>query len=106
MTQTKDSETEGLMTVRDVCTEYGITRAQAVNIMGMIPVKLQKHRSNWFATEDVENLMERYRSMWDRDYCANNDQDHYDEEQEAELREVREKLAKCFRRSEANHGAD
>jgi len=85
MTQTKDSETEGLMTVRDVCAEYGITRAQAVNIMAMIPVKLQKHRANWFTIEDVEKLMERHRRMWDRDYFANNDQDHYDEEQEAEL---------------------
>jgi len=98
MTQTKDNETEGLMTVRDVCAEYGITRAQAVNIMAQVPVKLQKHRSNWFAIEDVENLMDRYRRMWDRDYFANNDQDHYDEEQEAELKEVREKLAKSFKR--------
>lgn len=98
MTQTKDNETEGLMTVRDVCSEYGITRAQAVNIMGMIPVRLNKHRANWFAIEDVENLMDRYRRMWDRDYFTNNDQDHFDEEREAELEEVREKLAKSFRR--------
>ena len=94
MTQTKDSETEGLMTVRDVCAEYGITRAQAVNIMGMIPVKLQKHRANWFAIEDVEKLMDRYRSMWDRDYFTNNDQDHFDAERESKIKEVREKLAK------------
>jgi hypothetical protein len=98
MTQTKDSETEGLMTVRDVCTEYGITRAQAVNIMGMIPVKLQKHRANWFAIEDVEKLMDRYRRMWDEDYYTNNSPEHYDEEQEAELKELRKELAKSFKR--------
>jgi antitoxin component of RelBE/YafQ-DinJ toxin-antitoxin module len=66
MTQ-NETDTEGLMTVRDVCVEYGITRAQAVNIMGMIPVKLQKHRANWFSVEDVKELMNQHRGMWDRD---------------------------------------
>ena len=94
MAQTKESETDGLMTVRDVCAEYGITRAQAVNIMGMIPVKLQKHRANWFAIEDVEKLMDRYRSMWDRDYFTNKNHEYFDEERESEIKEVREKLAK------------
>ena len=63
-----DNDNESLMTVRDVCTEYGITRAQAVNIMFKLPVKLQKHRANWYASDDVEELMEEHRSMWDRDF--------------------------------------
>jgi antitoxin component of RelBE/YafQ-DinJ toxin-antitoxin module len=62
------NDTEGLTTVRQVCTEYGITRAQAVNIMFQLPVKLQKERANWYAIEDVEDLMERHRYMWDRDF--------------------------------------
>ena len=48
--------------------EYDITRAQAVNIMAKIPIKLQKHRANWYAIEDVESLMEEHRYMWDRVY--------------------------------------
>ena len=65
-----ETDTEGLMTVRDVCNEYEITRAQAVNIMFKLPVKLQKNRANWYAIEDVENLMEGHRYMWDRDFYS------------------------------------
>ena len=68
MTQTRDNDTDGLMSVRDVCNEYEITRAQAVNIMFQLPIKLQRDRANWYAIEDVEDLMERHRYMWDRDY--------------------------------------
>ena len=68
MTQTTDNDTDGLMSVRDVCNEYEITRAQAVNIMFQLPIKLQRNRANWYAIEDVEDLMERHRYMWDRDY--------------------------------------
>ncbi|MDA7622388.1 hypothetical protein N8843_08820 [Verrucomicrobia bacterium] len=60
MTQTTKEDTIGLMTVRDVCHEYKITRSQAVNIMGKIPVKLQKHRANWFSIKDVQALMEEH----------------------------------------------
>jgi len=59
-----ETDTEGLMTVRDVCAEYDITRAQAINIMAKIPVKLRKHRANWFSVEDVEALMEEHWYMW------------------------------------------
>ena len=68
MTQTTEENTIGLLTVRDVCNEYKITRSQAVNIMGKIPVKLQKHRANWFAIGDVQKLMEDHSRLWDPDY--------------------------------------
>ena len=60
MTQTTKENTIGLMKLRDVCHEYKIIRSQAVNIMGKIPVKLQKHRANWFAIKDVQTLMEEH----------------------------------------------
>ncbi|MFL2924243.1 MAG: hypothetical protein ACJ0BN_17680 [Limisphaerales bacterium] len=36
--------------------------------MGKIPVKLQKHRANWFAIGDVQKLMEDHSRLWDPDY--------------------------------------
>ena len=64
MTQIKENETDGLMTVRDVCTEYDLSRSRVVNIIVKIPIKLQKHRANWYAIEDVQELMEEYWYMW------------------------------------------
>jgi hypothetical protein len=77
MTQTTKKDTTGLMTVRDVCLEYKITRSQAVNIMGKIPVKLQKHRANWFAIEDIEELMNEHRSIWDPQSYRNRNANYF-----------------------------
>lgn len=90
MTPKKDNDTDGLMTVRDVCTEYDLSRSRVVNIIVKIPIKLQKHRANWYAVEDVEELMEEHRSMWDPDYYNQ----PVSEEMAAELKEIREALAK------------
>ena len=46
MTQSNNNETDGLMTVRDVCTEYDLSRSRVVNTIVKIPIKLQKHQAN------------------------------------------------------------
>lgn len=62
MTQKKKHKE--LMSVRDVCAVYEITRAQAVNIMAKILIIEKKHRANWFDPDDVSKLLNEHWWLW------------------------------------------
>ena len=60
------SETEAphLVCIQDVCVSYGVTRAQARNVLAMVPIADYRNRNNWYVADQVENVIAKIRYSW------------------------------------------
>ena len=59
-----DAEAPNLVCIQDVCVSYGVTRAQARNVLAMVPIAEYRNRNNWYVADQVDNVIAQKRFFW------------------------------------------
>ena len=59
-----ETEAPNLVCIQDVCVSYGVTRAQARNVLAMVPIADYRNRNNWYVADQVENVIAKIRYSW------------------------------------------
>ena len=53
-----------LVCIQGLCISYGVTRAQARNVLAMVPITEYRNRNNWYVADQVENVIAKKRLFW------------------------------------------
>lgn len=59
-----EAEAPNLVCIQDVCVYYCVSRAQARNVLAMVPIAEYRNRNNWYVAEQVENAIAKKRFLW------------------------------------------
>lgn len=59
-----EAEAPNLVCIQDVCVSYGVTRAQARNVLAMVPIAEYRNRNNWYVPDQVKNIIAKIRYSW------------------------------------------